>query len=118
VWQGPVAAFLLFWSVAEVGVPGHGYFGDYYQTRKKLQTREHIVIECQTCEEHQNIINEGATLFGTCRKKKFGIVMSRHCEPPCKAGRRPYGPGPGPAVFLVGHGLGQIRDTTSTRPQF
>jgi len=60
---------------------GHGYFREYYQTHniqepvscprdEELQTREHIVFECQTYEEHQSIIHEGApdhqlaTLFG------------------------------------------------------
>jgi ribonuclease HI len=63
---------------------GHGYFGEYYQTHNiqeptscpcgaELQTREHIVFECQTHREYDNIINEGApdhqlaTLFGTKR---------------------------------------------------
>jgi hypothetical protein len=62
----------------------HGHFGEYYQThniqeptscpcRAELQTREHIVFECQTHREYDNIINEGApdhqlaTLFGTKR---------------------------------------------------
>ena len=54
---------------------GHGHFGEYYQTHNirepakcrcgaELQTREHIVFECQTHEEYGNIIDEGA-LFGT-----------------------------------------------------
>jgi ribonuclease HI len=63
---------------------GHGHFGEYYQTHNiqeptscpcgaELQTREHIVFECQTHREYDNIINEGApdhqlaTLFGTKR---------------------------------------------------
>ena len=61
---------------------GRGYFGEYYQTRNiqepvacpygaKLQTREHIGFECQTCEEYWSISDSEtpdhqlATLFGT-----------------------------------------------------
>src|SRR5258706_5558154 len=61
---------------------GHGHFGEYYYTHNirepatcpcgaELQTREHIVFECQTDEQHWNIIDERAsdyqlaTLFGT-----------------------------------------------------
>jgi len=51
--------------------PGYGYFGQYYQIHNilepatcpcdaELQTREHMVFEYQTYEEHRNIINEGA----------------------------------------------------------
>jgi ribonuclease HI len=61
---------------------GHGHFGEYYQIHNiqeptncpcgaALQTREHIVFECQEHEEHSHIIYKGApdhqltTLFGT-----------------------------------------------------
>jgi len=61
---------------------GHGYFGEYYQTHniqestacpcgEELQTREHIVFECQIHDDHRYIITKGApdhqlaTLFGT-----------------------------------------------------
>jgi hypothetical protein len=61
---------------------GHGHFGEHYQTRNiqeptncpcgaELQTREHIVFECQVHEEYGYTIDEGApdhqlaSLFGT-----------------------------------------------------
>jgi hypothetical protein len=58
---------------------GHGHFGQTHNIQEptdcpcgtELQTREHIVFECQTHKEYDYIINEGApdhqlaTLFGT-----------------------------------------------------
>ena len=68
---------------------GHGYFGEYYQIHNirepikcpcgaELQTREHILFECDIHEEYWHIIDEGAsdhklvTLFST----KTGIYRS------------------------------------------
>ena len=53
---------------------GHGHFSEYYHTHNirepancscgaelyDIQTREHIVFECQTHEEYGDIIEEGA----------------------------------------------------------
>ena len=61
---------------------GHRYFGEYYQVHNirepigcpcgaEIQTREHILFECETHEEHWHIIDEGApdyklaTILGT-----------------------------------------------------
>ena len=61
---------------------GHGYFGKYYQIHNirepidcpcgaELQTREHILFECDIHEEYWHIIDEGtsdhklATILGT-----------------------------------------------------
>ena len=61
---------------------GHGHFGEYYLIHNiqeptdclcgaDLQTREHIILECETHDEHRHLIEEGApdlrlaTILGT-----------------------------------------------------
>jgi len=48
----------------------------------ELETREHIVFECQTNEEHRNIINEGAPdhQLATLRYKGGNRSPSRVCQ--------------------------------------
>ena len=77
---------------------GHGYFGEYYLTHNiqevsecpcgaELQTRDHILFECEIHEEHRHIIDEGApdhrlaTILGT----KKGIEALAKFVRICKA---------------------------------
>ena len=77
---------------------GYGHFGEYYQTHNirepancprgaDLQTREHIVFECQTHEEYSDIMDEGAPdhqlsiLFGTWPNSSEKARRSRKHEP-------------------------------------
>ena len=63
---------------------GHGYFGEYYLTHNiwepsdcpcgaAIQTRNHIIFECDMYEEHGHLIDEGApdheltTILGTAK---------------------------------------------------
>ena len=50
---------------------GHSYFGEYYLTHNipecsdcpcgaPLQTRDHILFDCESHEEHGHLVDEGA----------------------------------------------------------
>ena len=77
---------------------GHGHFGEYYLTHNiqeppecpcgaELQTRDHILFECEIHEEHGHLIDEGApdhklaTILGT----KKGIDALAKFVRGCKA---------------------------------
>ena len=77
---------------------GHGHLGEYYLTHNiqessecscgaELQTRDHIVFECEIHEEHGHLIDEGApdhklaTILGT----KKGIHALAKSARGCKA---------------------------------